>query len=194
MDHRVVNARDRRVAATVWRVRTAAVVVVGGFAVVGMAWAAGNAFGYRTLIFAWTLHFVLMAWISGVVDTAKPGLRGRWFWVREWESSVHRRLGAWWYMRFLHLVGWERLTRRGAVFTGTRASLAALDRQTRQSEFSHLIIAVLVTTVSAVAALAGAWDAAVWLSGLTLVLHVYPILLQRALRARIQRLQARRAP
>jgi hypothetical protein len=166
------------------------VAVVGACAVAGIAWAAGNAFGYRTPVFAWVLHFVLMAWIAGLVDTARPELNGPWFTVREWEPAVHRRLGAWAYMRLLRLVGWERMTRRTSGFTGTRASLVALDRQTRTSEFGHLIIAVLVTALSVLAAGVGAWDAAAWLSGLTVVLHVYPIVLQRALRARIQRLRA----
>lgn len=189
-----MNPGDRRAATTRRPARTAAVVAVGALVVVGIASAAGTAFGYRTLIFAWVLHFVLMAWISGVVDTARPQLRASWFRVRAWEPSLHRRLGAWWYMRLLRLVGWERMTRRTGAFDGTRASLAAFDRQTRQSEFGHLIIAVLVTALSVVAAAAGAWDAAGWLSGLTVVLHVYPVLLQRAVRGRLQRLQGARGP
>jgi hypothetical protein len=44
--------------------------------------------------------------------------------------------------------------------------------------------------VSVVAAAVGAWDAVAWLSGLTVFLHVLPVLLQRALRARIQRLRS----
>jgi hypothetical protein len=103
---------------------------------------------------------------------------------------VYRRLGAWCYLRLLRAIGWERLMRGGRTFTGTRASLAALDRQTRASELGHLVVAALVTAVSAVAAGAGAWDAVAWLSGLTVLLHVYPVLLQRALRARVQRLRA----
>jgi hypothetical protein len=70
----------------------------------------------------------------------------------------------------------------------TAASLPAFDRQTRLSEFAHFVIAVLVTAISVAAAAFGAWDAAAWMFSLNFVLHVYPVLLQRALRARIQRL------
>ena len=181
-----VSIRDRGIAPH--RARTAVVAVGGGIAVVGLAGAVDAAFGYGNFMFAWVLHFLLMGWMSAVVDTVQPRLRGSWFRVRDWEPVVHRRLGAWWYMRLLRLVGWERLTGRNSAFTGTRGSLAAFDRQTRLSEFAHFVIAVLVTAISVAAAAFGAWDAAAWMFSLNFVLHVYPVLLQRALRARIQRL------
>ena len=170
--------------------RTVAVALGGGAVVAGVAWATGTAFGYRGPAFAWVLHFVLMGWISGVLDAARPRLTSSYFRVRDREPAVYRRLGAWWYLRFLRAIGWERLMRGGRGFTGTRESLAVLDRQTRSAECGHLVVAVVVTAVSVVAAAFGAWDAVAWLSGLTVLLHVFPVLLQRALRARIQRLRS----
>jgi hypothetical protein len=172
------------------RLRAAAVALGGGAVVAGVAWATGNAFGYGGPAFAWVLHFLLMGWISGVLDAARPRLTSSYFRVRDREPAVYRRLGAWWYLRLLRAIGWERLMRGGRGFTGTRASLAVLDRQTRSAECGHLVVAGVVTAVSVVAAGAGAWDAVAWLSGLTVLLHVFPVLLQRALRARIQRLRS----
>jgi hypothetical protein len=177
-------------AATGRRASTAAAVVLGGAAAAGIAWAFGAAFGYHNVLFAWTVHFVLMGWASVVLDTARPALTSAWFQVRGWEPGTYRRLGAWGYMRLLRLVGWERLTGRHSTFAGTRSSLSAFDRQTRQSEYGHLIIAALVVVVSAAALSVGAWDTALWLSVLNVPLHVYPVLLQRSLRGRIQLLQA----
>ncbi|MEU8615633.1 hypothetical protein AB0C29_47400, partial [Actinoplanes sp. NPDC048791] len=170
--------------------RTVAVALAGGADVAGVAWATGTAFGYRGPAFAWVLHFLLMGWSSGVLDAARPRLTSSYFRVRDWEPAGYRRLGAWWYLRLLRAIGWERLMRGGRGFTGTRVSLAVLDRQTRSAECGHLVVAVVVTAVSVVAAAAGAWDAVAWLSGLTVLLHLFPVLLQRALRARIQRLRS----
>ncbi|GAB7046184.1 hypothetical protein JCM9534A_13100 [Catenuloplanes indicus JCM 9534] len=51
------------------------------------------------------------------------------------------------------------------------------------------MLAAAGTLLAVVAAIAGAWTAVAWRTALTAVLHVYPTILQRAIRARLTRLQ-----
>lgn len=143
------------------------------------------AFGADTFVAAWTVQFASMAAMSALLAATRPALRGPWYRVRSWEPALHRRLGVWRYQRLLRAVGWERLNRR---FDGSRASLAAFERATRESEFAHVVLAVLSAALAAGATASRAWHAAVWLLALTVPLHVYPVLLQRAVRQRINRL------
>ncbi|GAA1107586.1 glycosyl-4,4'-diaponeurosporenoate acyltransferase CrtO family protein [Nocardiopsis metallicus] len=140
--------------------------------------------------FAWVTHFVLMAWVSVVLD-ARPGpLEHPWFRVRSWEPGCYRALGAGLFGWVLESTGWNRVVRRDRAFDGTRAGLLGLDQLTRSSETGHLMCAT-VTVIVAVAALwAGAWGGALWLVALGVVLHVYPVMLQRSLRSRIQALNS----
>jgi len=159
--------------------------------VVGAAGATGAVLGFDTFAFAWVLHFGLMAVAAAVMPVLRPRLAGPWFRVRPWEPSLHRRLGVWVFMRGLRRVGWERAMRGSRAFDGTRSSLAGLDRDTRASESSHLVLAAVGTVLAAVAAGLGAWQAVGWLLALNLPLHVYPLLVQRTMRARVDRVRRR---
>jgi hypothetical protein len=158
---------------------------VGAAAVVGTAAAA---LGVRGPAFAWITHFVMMAWTSAVLEVVQPLLRSRWFHVRDREPLVYRRLGVLQYGAVLRRVGWERATSSGRSFDGTRSSLPDLERRTRMSEFAHVVLGVFGTGMVVVALACHAWDAAAWLFVANVVLHAYPIMLQRVLRARLHRL------
>jgi Glycosyl-4,4'-diaponeurosporenoate acyltransferase len=167
--------------------RATLVLLLGPAAVLGAGAATGTLFGYG-FTFAWVVHFALMAWISAWMQQARPALSGRNWTTRPWEPALYRRLGVWWYARLLRRVGWERLNRRQRSFAGSRSGLAALAHDTRRSEFAHLVLAMIGAGLAGIALLLDARGAAGWLAGLTVVLHVYPVLLQRALRARIERI------
>ncbi len=167
------------------------IVLSGAAAVAGVAWAAGDALGLDSFAFAWVTHFLLMLWMSAILAALPPRLDGPWYRVRSWEPRWYRRLGVWHFMRLLRAVGWERAMRGRRAFDGTRASLAGLDRDTRGSECGHLVLAVVgVVLVMVVGAVRG-WAAVTWLAVLTIVLHGYPVLLQRAMRHRVERLRRR---
>ncbi|SCG48242.1 hypothetical protein GA0070609_2041 [Micromonospora echinaurantiaca] len=158
-------------------------ILLSGPVVVAAAGAATGALLGYGFAFAWVVHFGLMAWIAAWVDAARPGLGGDHWRIRRWEPGLYRRLGVGAYRRLLRRVGWERLM--GHSFAGTRAALPALDLRARRSEFGHSVLAVVALGLAGAAALLGAGPAAGWLAGLTVPLHGYPIVLQRALRARI---------
>ncbi len=169
------------------RARVLAVSTVSGLAVAGVAWACGIALGFRGFAFAWVSHFLMMAWISGVLDAVQPRLDAAWFRVRPWEPRIYRRLGVVAYRKALRRVGWDRLGGRHP-FDGTRASLAALERRTRMSEVGHLVVGAVGTSMVLVAVTLQAWDAAAWLLAVNVVLHAYPVMLQRFTRSRVGRL------
>lgn len=165
--------------------------MAGAAAVVAVAGATGAVLGFDTFAFAWVVHFALMAWMAAASAAFRPRLAGPWFRVRPWEPPLYRRLGVWVFMRALRRVGWERAMRGGRAFDGTRASLAGLDRDTRTSECGHLVLAGIGTALAAVAAALAAWSAFTWLLLLNVLLHGYPVLLQRAMRHRVERLRRR---
>ncbi len=168
------------------RARLVAASTAGGLAVAGGAWACGVTLGWG-FAFAWVTHFLMMAWISGVLDAVQPRLGASWFRVRSWEPRTYRRLGVRAYRNALRRIGWDRLGGRQA-FDGTRASLPVLERRTRMSEAGHLVVGAVGTVMVLVAAAFEAWDAAAWLLAVNVVLHAYPVMLQRSTRGRIQRL------
>lgn len=157
-------------------------------AVIAAAWVFIGPTGF---IFAWVTHFILMAWAAAAVGPRMRVPDHEWLRVRPWEPRLYRSVGAKAFGRLLDAAGWNRLITRERGFDGTRKGLDGLDQHTRRSEIGHLVC-WCATVVLAVGALwAGSWVGAVWLLGLGVPFHLYPVLLQRVLRARIQALPSR---
>ena len=156
--------------------------------VVALAWLAGRVLGVHGLPFAVVVQVLLMRWALVLLASVRLTLEGGWFRVHTWEPPVYRALGVLRYMALLRAVGWERFRQAAQGYDGTRRSLPRYERATREAEYSHLLLAVLCAAVIATAAVQRAWDTALWSLLTTLLLHVYPVLLQRTMRARLQRL------
>jgi Glycosyl-4,4'-diaponeurosporenoate acyltransferase len=155
------------------------------FAAAGLT---GRVLGVHHLLFAVLLQALLMRWALWALHRTRPALNGRWFWVAGWEPQVYRALGVYRYQALLRVSGWERFRREAQGFDGSRASLPRYERSTREAEASHAVLALLCTGL-----ILGAWrlharDTATWLLLTSVFCHVYPVLLQRTLRARLQRL------
>ena len=166
-------------------------MTLGLFAVIGVAALTGMSFGFGTFAWAWLVHFLLMIWILALEAVASLPYEGRWYAVRAWEPPLYRRLGVMGFMRLLRRVGWEWANRGAKKFDGTRASLAAYERGTRSSEFNHAVLAAVGFVLVLGSVLLRAWEAAFWLLAVNLFLHVYPVMLQRTMRARVSGLLER---
>lgn len=154
-------------------------------AVIAAAWIFIGPTGF---IFAWVTHFILMAWAAAVLGPGVRVLDYSWLRVRAWEPKLYAALGVRLFGKLLEALGWNRIIARERGFDGTRRGLDGLDQHTRRSEMGH-ILCWLATAMLAIGALwAGSWAGAWWLIGLGVPLHLYPMLLQRVLRARIQAL------
>ncbi|GHF36679.1 hypothetical protein HNQ07_001293 [Deinococcus metalli] len=158
-------------------------------AAIGAAAMVGRTTGWRRPLVAVALHAGLMRWAVDALPALCPELRGGWFRVRDWEPRVYRRVGVYVYMRGLRVLGWEAFRRSAVGFAGRRAELARLERATREAETNHAVLGALGVTLAVLAARRRWWDAALWQLLLTALLHAYPVMLQRTLRARLARLQ-----
>ncbi|MWV58976.1 hypothetical protein [Rathayibacter sp. VKM Ac-2754] len=121
---------------------------------------------------------------------ARP-LENRLFTVGPREPAILRALGVGRFGRMLDRTGWNRRITRLRAYDGTRAGLASLDQHTRRSELVHLAGTAGGVTVAAAVLLRGAPRGAAGLLASTIVLQLYPALLQRLVRARIQRVRCR---
>lgn len=144
------------------------------------------------LLAAVLTHIALMRWALVWLELRPPPLEHAWYTVRPWEAPLHRRLGVRHYRELLRRVGWERFRRDALGFDGTRSSLGAYEGATRRAEYSHLLLAAVGFGAVLIALGLRSWAAASWLLGTNLFFQVYPALLQRLLRGRVQRL--RRSP
>lgn len=142
--------------------------------------------GPSGFVFAWVTHFILMAWVSPLVHPRMRVPDYEWCRVRLWEPPLYGALGVQVFGKLLDVIGWNRLISRERAFDGTRQGLDGLDQHTRRSEVGHSVC-LLITSVLAFGLLAsGSRVGALWLMGLAVPFHLYPVLLQRLLRSRIQ--------
>jgi hypothetical protein len=159
-----------------------------------LVWGCARLFEFRSALFAFELHFVLMAGASLLDTLLAPALDSPRFDVSGSEVRVYRRLGVFVFMRALRAIGWTAATRDRKVFDGTRATLASYERATRHGENAHAWIFVVVLAPVAWAVVHGWWDAVGWLGSMNVLFHVYPIMLQRAQRVRLRRRLASMVP
>lgn len=163
-------------------------VTLGAGVALALAWLAGRVLGVHGLPFVVVVQVLLMRWALVLLVSVRLTLEGGWFRVHAWEPPVYRALGVLRYMALLRAVGWERFRQAAQGYDGTRSSLPRYERATREAEYSHLLLALICAAVIGEAAVQRAWDTALWFLLTTLLLHVYPVLLQRTMRARLQRL------
>lgn len=147
--------------------------------------------GVRNGFFALELHFVLMAAADAINRLLRPRLDSARFVVSAAEIRMYRRLGVRAFMRALRAIGWTALVRNRKVFDGTRHTLAAYERATRESENAHLWLFAVSLLPIGWMLVHGWWDAVLWTGAMSILFHAYPVLLQRVQRARLAALLAR---
>lgn len=147
--------------------------------------------GVRSPVFAFNLHMILMTGAAVVDKLVDPKLAGPYFDVSAWEPRVYRRLGVDVFMRILQRIGWTAAVRQRKDFDGTRATLAEYERATRHGENAHAWLLVIALALAVWAIARSYHDAAFWIGSMSVLFHVYPILLQRTQRARLTALIAR---
>lgn len=89
---------------------------------------------------------------------------------------------------FLLLTFWRNKARQRTFFNGTSSGLNSFERETRKSEFGHLIPGVFLFIFSLYLLSHGRFYMALHLSIINLFFNFYPVLLQRIHRERITRI------
>ena len=110
-----------------------------------------------------------------------------WFRVPAGERVLHRALGVGIFGWLLDRSGWNRhlaLPMRG--FNGTRAGLASLEGSVRGGASAHGTSFAIHTLLAALALFTGYPWGALWILWPGVVLHLYPVLLQRSIMLRLQ--------
>ena len=145
--------------------------------------------GVGSFLFAWVFHLMFMMVVLSVMEAAMPKLRSRYFSISAWESDgrIYERLGVNLFRKILVWIGWEKLNKKNNTVEKSVASLQHIEYLTRQAEFGHLLILCVVTIMSIVIIMIYDFSTAFWLLILNIILHLYPIIVQRYNRPRFQK-------
>ncbi|WP_276088297.1 hypothetical protein [Pedobacter sp. JY14-1] len=157
---------------------------------IGAVYAMAKFIKMDTFPFAWALNFLLMGCVGFFSDAQQSDFNSPYFDEKKWErgGEIYEYLGVNVFRRLLVLVGWEKLTRKALPIGNDTASLSKLYVQTKKSEQNHIIIFIIVLGFNVYVALKFGFTKSVWLLVLNVLLHLYPILLQRYNRPRIKRI------
>jgi amino acid permease len=142
-----------------------------------------------TFSFAWALNFMLMLFILPFSDTLKSPFTSSYYNEKGWErkGKIYKNLGINFFRKLLVLIGWEKLLRKSNPVEKNTQTLTNLHYQTKKSEFNHLIILFIVLGFNFFVAFKYGILKSLWLLLLNIILHLYPIMLQRYNRPRIER-------
>lgn len=140
-----------------------------------------------TFSFAWALNFLLMLCVVFFTEALKSPFSAPYFEEKPWENKgkVYDVVGVNYFRKLLVLIGWEKLIRAAYPINKDKEALTKLYRQTKKSELDHLIIFFIVLGFNVFVALKFGFVKSISLLVLNILLHVYPILLQRSNRPRI---------
>ncbi|WP_017607880.1 glycosyl-4,4'-diaponeurosporenoate acyltransferase CrtO family protein [Nocardiopsis xinjiangensis] len=115
-----------------------------------------------------------------------------WFRVPQGERKLHRALGVAAFGRLLQRSGWNRaIADPMRSFDGTRAGLPALDRSLRGNVAAHGSCFLVHVALAVLAAATGHAPGALWILLPGVVVHFYPVILQRSIALRLQRVRDR---
>jgi hypothetical protein len=137
---------------------------------------------YGLLVASSTL--VLGPLLTGSVMRRLPA---RWFRVHAGEQVLHRMLGVGAFGSLLDCSGWNRhvaLRMRG--FKGAKAALHNLELSVRASASAHGACFAIHLLIAAFALFTGHRWGALWILLAGVIVHLYPVLLQRSIMLRLQ--------
>lgn len=145
--------------------------------------------GFVGFQFAWILNFMLMMCVLMFTETLKSKFDSGYYKTKDWENGgkIYENFGINIFRKLLVLVGWEKLNKKSNPVKNDLEALVNLEYRTKQSELGHLIIFFIVIGFTIYVALRFTFIESLWLLFLNIIFNVYPILLQRYNRPRLQR-------
>ena len=140
----------------------------------------------------WYAVSVALGTCALVIALPTPAVMRRvprqWFRVPARERLLHRMLGVGVFGWLLDVSGWNRHVLeplRG--FSGERAALPSLEQSLRAAAVSHGICFAIHLLLAVFALFSRhPWSAALWMLLPGVVVHLYPVLLQRSIMLRLQ--------
>jgi hypothetical protein len=142
-----------------------------------------------SMAFAWALNFLLMIFVLFFTETLKSPLTSSYYNEKAWEQrgKVYERFGVNFFRKLLVWIGWEKLNKKAKPVQKNTEALTHLYYETKKSEINHLIILFIVLGFNVFVAIQFGVLKSLWLLLLNVLLNLYPILLQRYNRPRIER-------
>lgn len=143
----------------------------------------------HSLAFAWALNFLLMFWVFVFTETQTIAPNSSYYSLRQWEQQgkLYEYLGINLFRKILVWIGWEKLNKKSNPVEKNVQALQHNLLKTKKAEFGHLVIFLVVLAVTAYVILASSIRDAIWLIFFNILLNLYPVLLQRYNRPRIER-------
>ncbi|WP_445455982.1 glycosyl-4,4'-diaponeurosporenoate acyltransferase CrtO family protein [Flavobacterium sp. HNIBRBA15423] len=159
------------------------------FVTIGLVYALVFYIGVEGFLFAWVLNFVLMMCVLTFTETLKSNFVSNYYKEKVWErrGKIYEKLGINLFRKLLVLVGWEKLNKKANPVKNNIEALTHLEYRTKQSELGHIIIFFIVLCFAIYVTIVFSFTESLWLLFLNVILNVYPILLQRYNRPRLQR-------
>jgi hypothetical protein len=145
-------------------------------------------------------YALAVAWATCSLEPAlaAPFLRRaprRWSRVPESERVLHRMVGVRIFGWLLDASGWNRLITPMRGFSGKKANLLWLEQHARAGAIAHGICFAIHILLALLALLTQRpWSGALWMLWPGVVVHLYPVALQRSMMLRLQPLLDKAAP
>lgn len=160
-------------------------VIIAIFLVSGLVYKVG----LQGFLFAWILNFVLMMCVFFFTETLKSEFKSAYYLEKTWEKKgkIYEAFGINLFRKFLVIIGWEKLNKKANPVEKNLQALVHLEYRTKQSELGHIIIFFIVLAFTIYVAITFGIKESLSLIILNLLLNVYPVLLQRYNRPRLQR-------
>jgi hypothetical protein len=160
-------------------------VIITIFLVYGLVYKVGM-LGF---LFAWILNFVLMMCVFFFTETLKSEFKSEYYLEKTWEKKgkIYEAFGINWFRKLLVIIGWEKLNKKANPVEKNLQALVHLEFRTKQSELGHIIIFFIVLAFTIYVAITFGIKESVSLIILNILLNLYPVLLQRYNRPRLQR-------
>lgn len=149
----------------------------------------GSEAGVGEFAFVLTTTLVSFGGAFFVGDKLRQALPESLFHVSDRMNRIVKAMGVDHFNRFQHFIRWNRGVRTLRPHLGERHPSTELFASVQSNAVAHTwgaAVHLVATPIAAVASL----PAAVWIFGLGLLLHVYPVLLQIRTHWRLQRLES----
>jgi hypothetical protein len=156
---------------------------------IALTYASAHYMKMDSFAFAWALNFLLMACVINFTETLKGQLNSWYYNEQPWErgGKIYRSLGIDFYRKLLVWIGWEKLNKKSNPVEKNTEALIHLHNRTKKSELGHLLILIIVLGFNIFVAFKFGVLKSLWLLILNILLNLYPVLLQRYNRPRIER-------
>lgn len=159
-------------------------MTAGLLAGLGLAVAGWSTIGPDHVVYAIVVQgaFLFMALLTGpaLADVARSRYR-----VRTCEPRIYTLLGAEALRRLLDVVGWNRVIRQMRLAEGEGSGRGRFLRGTEQSETGHCLGFAATALLVVIATATGHPLGAVQILLVGVILHLYPVMIQRIARFRI---------